>query len=77
VSATDRTFQGNNVSIPTVLRSGGLRVVIYPIDHPPAHVRVLGSDWVVVINLIVPAVREVINCSEREARGAVRLIIEP
>ena len=29
----------------------------------------------VVINLIGPAVREVINCSEREARRALRLIM--
>jgi hypothetical protein len=28
--------------MPTVLRVGGLRVVIYPNDHPPAHVHVLG-----------------------------------
>lgn len=53
--------------MPTVLRSGGLRVVIYPNDHAPAHVHVLGPGWVVVINLIGPAVREVINCNEREA----------
>ena len=60
--------------MPTVLRSGGLRVVIYPNDHPPAHVHVLGPGWVVVINLIGPVVHEVINCSEREARRALRLI---
>jgi hypothetical protein len=28
--------------MPTVLRIGSLRVVIYPNDHPPAHVYVLG-----------------------------------
>jgi hypothetical protein len=61
--------------MPTVLRSGGLRVVIYPNDHPPAHVHVLGPGWVVVINLIGPTVREVINCGEREARRALRLIV--
>lgn len=60
--------------MPTVLRIGGLRVVIYPNDHPPAHVHVLGPGWVVVINLIDPEVREVINCSEHEARRALRLI---
>ena len=57
--------------MPTVLRSDGLRVVIYPNDHPPAHVHVLGSGW--VINLIGPVVREVINCGEREAHRALRL----
>ena len=48
--------------------------MIYPNDHQPAHVHVLGPDWVVVINLIGPVVREVINCSEREARRALRLV---
>jgi hypothetical protein len=38
-------------------------------------VHVLGPGWVVVINLIGPALREVINCSEREARTALRLIL--
>jgi hypothetical protein len=37
--------------MPTVLRVGGLRVVIYPNDHPPAHVHVLGPGWLVVIHL--------------------------
>jgi hypothetical protein len=60
--------------MPTVLRIGGLRVVIYPNDHPPAHVQLLGPGWLVVINLIGPKVREVINCSEREARRVLRLI---
>jgi len=44
--------------MPTVLRAGGLRVVIYPNDHPPAHVHVIGPGWVVVINLFGPKVRE-------------------
>jgi hypothetical protein len=60
--------------MPTVLRIGGLRVVIYPNDHPPAHAHVLGPGWLVVINLIEPKVREAINCSEHEARRALRLI---
>ena len=62
--------------MPTVLRIGGLRVVIYPNDHPPAHVHVLGPGWLVVINLSGPKVRETINCSEREARSALRLIAD-
>ena len=62
--------------MPTVLRIGGLRVVIYPNDHPSAHVHVLGPGWVAVINLIGPEVREVINCSEGEARRVLRLMVE-
>jgi hypothetical protein len=60
--------------MPTVLRIGGLRVVIYPNDHPPAHVHGPRTGWLVVINLIGPKVREVINCSEREARRILQLI---
>jgi hypothetical protein len=29
--------------MPTILRFRGLRVVIYPNDHSPAHVHVIGS----------------------------------
>ena len=30
--------------MPTVLRLGGLRVVIYPNDHEPPHVHLVGPD---------------------------------
>lgn len=60
--------------MPTVLRIDGLRVVIYPNDHPPAHVHVLGPGWVVVINLVGLEVREAIGCDERDARQVVRLV---
>jgi hypothetical protein len=61
--------------VPTVLRVGGVRVVVYPNDHPPAHVHVLGPGWVAVINLVGPKVRELINCNESEARWALRLVV--
>jgi hypothetical protein len=48
--------------------------VIYPNDHLPAHVYVLGPGRVVVIDLIGPKVREAIGCSEQEARRVLRLI---
>ena len=60
--------------MPTIMRVDGLRVVIYPNDHPPAHVHVLGPVWVVVINLIGPEVREAIGCDERAARRVLRSI---
>lgn len=62
--------------MPTVLRLDGLRFVIYPNDHPPAHVHVVGSDWEVVINLIGIVLREVYSCSEPDARRALRLVTE-
>lgn len=40
--------------MPTVLRLGGLRVVIYPNDHRPAHVHVIGPDGEAVFDLQCP-----------------------
>jgi len=40
--------------MPTVLRIGGLRVVIWPNDHRPAHVHVKGADGEAVFNLRCP-----------------------
>lgn len=37
--------------MPTVLRFDGLRVVIYPNDHRPAHVHVIGNGCEAVFNL--------------------------
>ena len=37
--------------MPTVLRFDGLRVVIYPNDHRPAHVHVIGGGCEAVFNL--------------------------
>jgi hypothetical protein len=41
--------------MPTALRFGGLRVVIYPNDHRPAHVHVIGQDHEAVFSLGCPA----------------------
>ena len=40
--------------MPTVLTVFGLRVVIYPSDHRPAHVHVLGNGCEAVFKLICP-----------------------
>ena len=37
--------------MPTVLRFDGLRVVIYPNDHRPAHVHVIGKGCEAVFKL--------------------------
>ena len=37
--------------MPTALRFDGLRVVIYPNDHRPAHVHVIGGGGEAVFNL--------------------------
>jgi hypothetical protein len=40
--------------MPTILRFDGLKVVIYPNDHPPEHVHVIGSDCEAVFRLHCP-----------------------
>lgn len=40
--------------VPTVLRLNGLRVVIYPNDHRPPHVHVIGPDGEAVFVLGCP-----------------------
>jgi hypothetical protein len=62
--------------MPTILRIDGLRVVIYPNDHPPAHVHVLGPGLAVVINLVGMELCEAIGCTEREARRILQVIAE-
>lgn len=47
--------------MPTILRIGGLRFVVYPNDHPPAHVHVIGPGWTVVVDLHGPELREVVG----------------
>ncbi len=41
--------------LPTVLRFENLRIVIYPNDHRPAHVHVIGPEHEAVFNLNCPA----------------------
>lgn len=40
--------------MPTILRIGGLRVAIYPNDHPPPHVHILGAKGEAVFFLNCP-----------------------
>lgn len=56
--------------MPIVLRFDGLRVVIYPNDHRPAHVHVIGRGCEAVFDLHCPAgpveLRENYGLSRRE-----------
>jgi hypothetical protein len=58
--------------MPTVLRLDGLRVVIYPDDHRPAHVHVIGADGEAVFLLNCPdgppQLREAHGFSGKEVR---------
>jgi hypothetical protein len=40
--------------VPTVHKLGALRIVIYPNDHRPAHVHVVGGGHAAVFNLRCP-----------------------
>ena len=40
--------------MPTILRVDGLRVVIYPNDHMPEHVHVIGGGGEALFNLHCP-----------------------
>lgn len=40
--------------MPTILRLAGVRVVIYPNDHRPAHVHVIGGGCEAVFKLNCP-----------------------
>jgi hypothetical protein len=63
--------------MPTILRIGGLRFVVYPSDHLPAHVHVIGPGWTVVANLNGPELREVVGpCSQRDARRVLDMVAE-
>lgn len=57
-------------AVPTVLRFAGLRVVVYPNDHRPAHVHIIGGGHEAVFNLNCPAgpaeLRENYGFSRRE-----------
>ena len=56
--------------MPTVLQIYGLRVVVYPNDHRPAHVHVVGHGCEAVFNLRCPAgppeLRENMGFARRE-----------
>ena len=64
--------------MPTVLRFEGLRVVIYPKDHRPAHVHVIGRGREAVLNLHCPTgpveVRENYGYSRAEVTHVGRVL---
>jgi len=60
--------------MPTVLRIGSWRVMIYTTDHAPPHVHVMGPGWAVVVNLDPIEVREADDCPDHQARDVKRAI---
>jgi hypothetical protein len=61
--------------VPTVLRLPGLRVVVYPNDHRPAHVYVIGSDDEAVFRLGCPDGPVELRENYGFRRGQVSLIV--
>ena len=66
--------------MPTALRSDWLRVVIYPNDHRPAHVHVLGAGCEAVFDLNCPdgpvGLRENYGFSRREIKRILEVLTD-
>ncbi len=66
--------------MPTVLRIGGLRVVIYPTDHRPAHVHVIGADGeaVFILNCLdgPPELRESYGFKRNDLSAVVTALVK-
>jgi Domain of unknown function (DUF4160) len=60
--------------MPTVLRLGGLRVTIYPNDHRPAHVHVIGGGREAVFDLHCPGGPAELRENYRFSRNDVNVI---
>ncbi len=61
-------------SMPTILRIGGLRVVIYPNDHPPPHVHVVGPSGEAVLLLNCPTGPVALRENHGFKASAIRLM---
>ncbi|MEJ0011111.1 MAG: DUF4160 domain-containing protein [Bauldia sp.] len=65
--------------MPTVLRFAGYRVVVYPADHAPSHVHVVGAGGEAVFNLNCPGgpveLRETYGIDRRQV-VAIRRVLD-
>jgi hypothetical protein len=55
--------------MPTVLRFGGYRVVVYPNDHRPEHVHVIGNGHEAVFELNAPNIAVTLRENYGFSRG--------
>jgi hypothetical protein len=66
--------------MPTVLRIGAFRIVIYPNDHRPPHVHVIGRGREAVFDLNCPAgpamLRENYGFAERDVARIQELLFQ-
>ena len=63
--------------MPTVMRQGRVRYIIYPSDHRPAHVHLIGPEGEAIFNLNCPngpcALRENYGVKSRPLNDIERL----
>ena len=63
--------------MPVVMRIAGYRVVIFPNDHNPPHVHVIGSDGQAIVSLEKPArLLRVEGISHREGSKLAKTVEE-
>jgi hypothetical protein len=62
--------------MPTILRISGLRVVVYPNDHRPPHVHVLGAGVEAIFELNCPAGPVSLRGSYGFTTGQLRTVME-
>ncbi|WP_119065279.1 DUF4160 domain-containing protein [Aggregatilinea lenta] len=61
---------------PTVLKVGSYRVVIYTLDHPPAHVHVISASRIAKFSLDPVLLLDNAGYLSRELRKIERIIID-
>jgi hypothetical protein len=62
--------------MPTVLRIHGMRVVIYPDDHLPAHVHVIDGDRDLVLEIAGLAMRRNAGFKAQEINQIRKALVE-
>ena len=61
--------------MPTIFRVGGLRIVIFPNDHRPAHVHVIGADGEARIAIGSATRRPALLENDRLSRRSIALAL--
>ncbi|MCX8017535.1 MAG: DUF4160 domain-containing protein [Rhodocyclaceae bacterium] len=62
--------------MPTILRRGGLRVILWPNDHSPPHVHVFSATGTAKIALGEVRLLRIVGMNRQEAAKALELVFE-
>jgi len=58
------------------IRCANVRLVVYPNDHPPPHVHVMGADWEMRISLTQPpSVMSILGKPKRQETASALLAV--